>query len=150
MAFLPQVLALAKELTAAEVFDGNDDDDVELSVALAEELAKLGAKKVEHLADLDEAEIRAAAAAAQLPAVQLKRLVKLRAQVQSRTLPCAPYVFGRIQQPRARFEQVSVGSTSAGGGSSVLVSAPNLNHVIFLTLLQILFSVAALSRLPSP
>ncbi len=106
------------------MFDGNDDDDVALSFAFAEELAKLGAKKVEHLVDLDEAEIRAAAAAAQLPAVQLKRLVKLRAQVQSQALPCAPYeIVARNQQLHACFEQAPAGSTSAGsGGGSVSVS----------------------------
>ena len=92
LAFLSQFKTLAKELITAKVFDGDDDDDVALSLALAEELAKLGAKKVDQLAELDEAEIRAAAAAAQLPAIQMKRLVKLRAQVRSRTIPCAAYV----------------------------------------------------------
>ena len=50
-----------------------------MSLAVAEELVKLGVKKVEHLVDLDEAEVRAAAAASQLLPVQIKRLVKLRA-----------------------------------------------------------------------
>ena len=74
-----QVHALAKELTVAKVFDDDDDNEVAMSLAVAEELVKLGVKKVEHLVDLDEAEVRAAAAASQLLPVQIKRLVKLRA-----------------------------------------------------------------------
>ena len=55
--------------------------DPDQAAAAASELRKLGASEVGDLAELEEGDVKAAAAAAALPKLQANRLVKLRAEL---------------------------------------------------------------------
>ncbi len=103
-------------------------------MALANELIDhWGVSKVDHLADLDESQIRAVAATAKLPPRHTNRLVKLWAQIAGGGQVKAS-LFSPSPSPGPdrlpAFPQAPTGSTSSvGGGSVVRLPPPSLPPV---------------------
>ncbi len=76
----PSPKARAVAVLAAALARAKLEDDG-ATAALAAELSRQGVRKLGDLADLDEPQVRAAAAAAGLTLVQANRLARLRAEV---------------------------------------------------------------------